>query len=562
MQSSEPAEPENAFQIHIEKTTNVVLGIDLEQYRPIDSLSHYGRIILSHTGTYTSTPPLPPHIANFIRDLHSDLSLWDGTSGTFGRDYLTHRPLSTRITSQQVDDYRMQYMQLIADTTPRAILEQLRRTIEKQSRIQSQLRQAVQDVQRRMDKLRRQRDRLEIDEGPSSERVQDIDDRLVYDNDELATLRTAQKQIQQRLLQTELELSERETGHVRRIALLRRIFGEEPLRGGLLLPYTTNAEVKASFVNKCDQIAMRTSRLLLDAKCFYLDAVVAKTYLYKLESTLKSILENLHQAVDALNPPLSNKNSSPSFLMRTFSNSMSPSLHKNKSHHHGDTDNHADDVKVKADEQPNDALLQGRLGERGPDFRIRYVRKLWNSLEADYKATLRYISATSLQIAAAKVRTMNNVTGADTSNNSNGEGDAMKQEGSKPFLHIAVSKRLSSHKSTHEDEIKKQASGKALPGQRSATDKYGTFGVFHHGAPLLPRFSSIELSHALNKRARLSAMHKCAAKVYREVNVVYDVHEDLVQKALVLLQKRMTEDRKANEQLISKWEELLGVDTT
>lgn len=443
------------------KSENVVAGIDLERYCPVEPLTYYGEYAVSRSGSYNCSPHLPGHIIDFIQKLHSDMSLWDGKQGILGRDYISHRAQTLAISLAEAEQFRAQYLQLKADISPRAGLDKLRKSLDRQSHTLAQLHQSVLDMQRKKEKLCRHRDYLEMTEG-QTRRVQDLEDRLTYYSEELQTLKQAESQMKRKVWQTETDVFELETGYVRRIALLRRIFGEEPLRGGLLLGYCQNAEMNADLVNQCDEKSMKASRSLFQAKCFYLDCLTGKAHLYKVENTLRAILENLQE------------------VMSSFSTGH--------------------DV----------AVTRHRSTEWGPDFRIRYIRKLWNSIDADFKAALPYIGTTSLMIASNSER--------------------------------------------------EDSNGPALTKQFSFTSSGNrAYSIFNRPSCILPSFTIIELLHPLNKKSKVSALHKAAARLYKEVNLVYDTHEDMVQKTLAMFQRRIEEDRKATEDLISKWESLLGV---
>lgn len=501
-----------------ENEKNEIMGVCLDKYKPIESFNYYGQYLVSQTGAHNFTPPLPGHIADYLRSLQSDsdISLWDGTQGTYGRDYISHRPPSSSTTSQneittdeQIESLRSKYLTLIADTTPRAVLERLRKSLDKQTQTQHRLEESMNDVRRKVERLKKQKYKLEIEHGSSAyERINDIDDRLVYDNEELVSLERIQKQMKQKILQIELELNERETGHVRRMGLLRKIFGEEPLRGGLLINYCDEAVEKADEIYVCDIEAMITSKLLFQCKCFYLDCVNGKEYLYKMETNLKGMLENLQQIMNVYNDNDLKSNSTiitPSMgKIKQVGSSLFTSMKS------------SDGSLFKISR-----TMSTESNER--DFRLKYVRKLWNTIDSDFKQVLKYIDNTSLPIASAM------------------------------YVHDSVS---------IEDEKQQQ-----FPFHHHHQSCCGIFvnngtnntSIINSSGNILPRFTTVELSYALNKRAKIAALHRYAAKVYKQINFVYDTHDSVIQQTLTLLQKRMQLDRKANERLICKWEELLGV---
>lgn len=457
----------SAAQVSDNEDSTPIAGINLEVYRPVEPQNHYGELTVSSTGLCHSRPPLSETISNFISDLFKDLTLWDGTLGEFGREHTTNRPEASTVTGEKAECLRAQYIELKESNTPRTVLDKLRKELEKQNRTQNQLQKSVLEMQHKIDKLRKMRDSCEIGTGQSDE-VHDLEDRLAYYIDELEPLNQAYLQIVRKVTQTEMELCDRETGRLRRVALLRRIFGEEPLRGGLLTGYAENAEQKAAAVNAADEASMKASRLLFQIKCFYIDAQSGKSHLYKVESALKTILDHLRDAMNGLS-----------------------------GHHKGST--------------------PMRSPERSNEFRLRYVRRLWNALDADFKVALPYIQDTSLKLVSKTFRSK----------------AYSKDEGMAPTL-------------------MKQFSFSS-PGGRNHS-------IFNPSSnTVLPSFTKIELSHPLSKQAKVTALYRCAALSYREINSVYDYQEDIVQQALVELQKRAEDNRNAIETLLSLWEGLLGI---
>lgn len=437
------------------------LQIDLKTYHPVEETTHYGELFISSSGSCHAAAPLPGNLSAFIRDLHKELSQWDGRKGEYGRDYQTLRSQTQAITAAQADALRAQYIELKESHTPRAVLDKLRKDLDKQSRTQNQLHQSVLDMQRKIDRLRKHRDTCEMGTG-QSDTLNDLDDRLLYYMDELDTLNQAYKQMVKKVVQTEMELSDRESARLRRFALLRRIFGEEPLRGGLLTAYCDTAELTAGKVNKADEQSMRKSLVLFQAKCFYADAVIGKAHLYKVESALKTILENLREAMNGLTGGA------------------------------------------------QEGSMTARSPERGQEFRLRYVRRLWNALDADFKTALPYIQETSL-----------------------------KQEGLR-----------------HKHDCN---TGPGLNRQFSFSSPSGrTHTIFNHCTTVLPSFTKIELSHPLSKKGKVTALYRCAARAYKEVNAVYDCHEDMTAQALGVVQTCANDNRQALDGLIGCWEELLG----
>lgn len=573
---------------------NEVHGISLDKYKPMEEITHYGQYFISpNTGTYNLTPPLPQHIADYIREFHSDadLSLWDGTLGTYGRNYLSHRPSSSSdsnelcrmMTIEDLETLRGKYMQLIVDITPRAVLDNLRKNLVKQTGIQSKLEESIQKVEGKIEKISKSKERLEMNiqdvnskNSDKMDKINDMlnlmDDKLIYSNDELNTLLKVNKQLKQKILQIDFEINERETGHLRKIALLRKIFGEEPLIGGLILKFMDgdkNPECLADEIYHYDMLSMKCSRLLFQTKCFYLDCLQAKNQIYKLENSLKSILENLTLIMDSLSSskfehfhkPWGSKNAAESDKLKkqTSSNSVFHRMNSTKDDPNSsngnvfgkkasfffrhlssnrDENTHPNEMQsmsMDADDELSyidhdiQATSGGATGNRMSgserDFRFRYVKKVWNTIDTEFRLIHQYIEHTTLPLAHGRYHDK--------------EGQKLTRLGSSP-------------------------SG-GSPGK-----DYGIFGGgFSHNdggsgggkgsVNVLPRFTTVELTHALNKRAKVACLHRHAARVYKQVNVIYDVHNEVVDATLELLQKRTLQDRQANENLIRKWEDLLGV---
>lgn len=451
---------------------NSVRGIDLASHEPVEPLSTYCDIKVLDNGSCRRCLSLPPLVTEFLRSLDSDVSLWDCTNGHFGRDLRSHLPQTQPLTPELARDLRSRYLSLMQSLAPMAALERRRQEREKHARTQTQLHQSVVEMQRKMERVRRRRDFCEIGAG-KTEVVDDLDDRLDALQAELAALQQVEVQMQRKVTQAEIELEESETGLMRRTALLRRLFGKEPLRGGLLAGFCEGAEEVAVLVNAADEEGMACSRRLQQAKCFYVDAVTGKSHLFKLESTLKSILENLREAMTGTQPDSSG------------------------------------------------SAANRWQGEKGPDFRLRYVRRLWNSVDGDFKASLPYIQETSLP-EASKLH----------SGSGSGNAQNVGEEGNSPSLVRQFS--FSS------------------PGAREHS-------IFNKGNGVLQSFTKIELAYALSKRGKIAALHKCAARSYKEVNSVYDVHEEMLKEGIRVLRERTEEYEKCNVRLVALWERLLGL---
>lgn len=456
---------------------NVICGIDLESYHPVEQQSHYGGINILSNGTCHSTPSLPQAISDFVLKLHNDVSVWDGTRGIYGRDYSSHRPKTEPLSEELLGSLREQYIAVKACITPSTLRQGMQKELSKFNRSLHQISDTISDMQRKIEKCNKYRNAMEIDEG-QSESVDDFEEKIAFLGEELDQLKRVKSQLLAKITQKEVEIWESDTGFIHRMALLRRIFGEEPLRGGLLSKYCKDAESVVKDVYEADEKSMRTSMLLYHVKRFYVDSVMGSSHLHKVESALKAILENLQEATNLLG----NGGGS---AVNLLSSGQSPLMRKI-------------------------STTSRREGERGPNFRIRYVKRLWNGIDADFRAALPYIAQTSMK------------------------------EVYKEFVAYDQQTQLT------------QQSPCSLPSGKGHS-------IFNSANSVLPSFTKIELSHALNRRARVAALHRFAAQAYKEIAMLYDCQEKIVREALELVQRRMDEDNRANRLLVSRWEHLLGI---
>lgn len=457
---------------------NVICGIDLESYHPVEQQSHYGGINILSNGTCHSTPALPQVISDFVLKFHDDVSVWDGTRGIYGRNYTSHRPKTEPLSEELLNNLREQYIAVKNCVTPSSLRQGMQKELSKFNRSLHQITDTITDMQRKIEKCNKYRDAMEIDEG-QSDSVDDFEEKIAFLDEELDQLKRVKSQLLAKITQKEVEIWESDTGFIRRMAVLRRIFGEEPLRGGLLTKYCKEAENVVKDVYDADEKSMRTSMLLYHVKRFYVDSVVGSSHLHKVESALKAILENLQEAMNLVSTGSRNSTTS------LFSSGQSPLMRKISG-------------------------SQRREGERGPNFRIRYVKRLWNGIDGDFRAALPYIAQTSMK------------------------------EVSKEFVTADQYAQL-----VHQSPC--------------STTNGKIHSIFNSANSVLPSFTKIELSHALNRRARIAALQRFAAQAYKEITMLYDCQEKIIEEALELVQKRMDEDNRANRMLVSRWEHLLGV---
>lgn len=431
-----------------------LLGLDIARYKSVRPFSHYGELDVLDTGSVTASRGLPEDIASLLREIGANFALWDGTKGVLGRDYVTNKASTSPLKGRERQRFLDRYVNLRNRLPSPTELDKLHVNLEIQMRTQRQVNSSVYEIERELEQLKKARDncKLEHGEGPRLEELTRQIERL--ESDRTLSKISADK-INTKVKETRLHLSEGETGHLRRLAMLRCLVG------GMSKEESINNRSKGE-MNEYRRVAReaddKSGRACLDylqTKRVYIDAKTGLVHLYNLEGMLKGILQHLE---------LSTRGSQSS-----IGESASPST----------------------------------------DYRMGYVHKQWSLAQSNFRTMLPFLKNTSLISA---------------------RGIAEEQS----------------------NEFRRNETTDGRSGARDVS-------VFDNVPRLLPSSIRIGFCYMFNPRSRIAHLHRSAAKAYREINLLYDCHERTVKEAFEVLQEKEAENRRAHDDLISKWEDLLGI---
>lgn len=440
-------------------------ALQMSKYAPVEPLSHYGMVHILDTGKVRLTDPLSDDIIAFLKTIEADVSLWDGSKGLLGREYTSNVTPSVDLTKEEIDALRRCYNDVKENLSAKEVLQNLKTELDKLYRMQRELKMKVFEMEQKVEKLRQQQDDCEIKNGEHSETYKTLTRRIEKITYELKPCLEALERLETKMQQKIVDITESETGFVRRIALLQRMFSCE--RTIYFIPDSEEKDEAVRELRRAEDETRQSSQKLQQIKRFYVDATTGMAHLYQIESLLKSVLENLREGMNSL-------------------------------------------------QGRYDPTYHGPL-ETGFEFRVGYVRKLWNRVETGFRHTLPYIKQTSLQYTRGSF----------------GTDEAGEQQ------------------KTH--KLSRLSSGSGSGSGSGERRK----GIFDGSQTLLPSFTKIELSHPISRRSRISALHKNAARAYRDVNELYDFHEQMTKEAFAMLQTVEREDQRVSDYLIAVCERLL-----
>lgn len=436
--------------------------IDLSNYKPVEHLSFYGELNILDTGSLRPTQPLPNDLRQFLSVVGLHVSLWDGSKGELGRQFDTNNHPKTQLSETDLQHLRHLYLDVRSSACSHSAREKLDGDLAGQLKLLKKVQGSVECMQQDMTILFRNRDKVEIQLGEHSHVFQALSrkiDRLVG---EMTPLRAGYGQLKKQVQQIRVQIAENETGYMRKLAILRRIFGLGS-DTNLLARFPNNDGAMAD-AKQAEEESCKAAFLQLQSKRFYVDAKTGMAALYSIEDILKNILQNLQAGMKCMHSTI-------------------------------------------------DRILPGE-SEKGIEFRLSYVRKLWSKADSAFKTALPYVRCTSLR-------------------------------------------RAREHNARQMGERAAEGGKKISKGPTTSMGR--KIGIFENVPCILPSFTRIEIIHAISRRSKISALHKNAARSYRDVNLLYDFHERMTKAALTELQTRERMEHEANDYLIATWEKLLGV---
>ncbi|CAN8070848.1 unnamed protein product [Agarophyton chilense] len=427
-----------------------LVGLDITRYKPARQLSHYGTLGVTDTGSVRALKLLSDEVVQYLEDSGVNSSLWNGSKGEFGREYDSNKAHFSPPRDRQ--SLFQRYMDLRKDLPSQKALEQLNNNLEIQMRTQRQIITSVYEIEKELEELRKIRQQCTREENRNSVKLVDLAQKITRLESDCAVSKATADKIKNKVNQTRNQISESETGYLRRIALLRCLvhsMGKDE-RPNNRSKADMNEDKRLA--READGVSGRTCTDYLQVKRVYIDAKTGVLHLYNLERVLKGVLEHLEVCVRNSSAPLVESNSQ---LAST---------------------------------------------------RTIYIRRQWALAKSNFDTALPFLKNTSLISARGMVE-----------------------------------EQLQSHE--------------AIPSNPRIRDT----GVFNKHPLLLPSYARMKIRHLFSRKSFLIQLHRTTAKAYKEINLLYDCHERTVKEALEALQEKEVENRRAHDELIKRWESLLGI---
>lgn len=322
--------------------------VNLKSYTAVHTDAYYGDVAISLTGSVRPTEPLTDDIVSFLESIGVNLSIWNGSKGVLGRAYIsTPSSEQQEMSSDGLHKLRSRYIDVKRSLYIDATRQQLGRELETQTKLQKHLDGTVVETEQKIRILRKKLNTAEVRKGERD--LHDSLSKALEKNEaELSSSKRAEEAIRRKVLQTQVDITENETGFLRRFAILRTIFGEKSSWREFTVNFYKNGDDLESRARSADKESREVWTKALLAKRFYVDAKMGLAHLYRVENSLKCILENLVEAMKSQKGTPSQQTSSlPSPV--------------------------------------------------GVEYRLGYVRQLWATVDPAFQAALPYIAHTSLR---------------------------------------------------------------------------------------------------------------------------------------------------------------------
>lgn len=282
--------------------------LDYDNYQPGSSDNILRQYDVTDSGSVIKRRSLSLSFQVFLSSkLGLSVTLWDGTHGLRGMSYSTVGKETVRMyeqvareapTSGQLQELKEKYLMV------QSKIDDVTKKVQVEARIQEladQLATLEPDVCRLQRKVITLKSFLrELNDGSGSTTGKDdLLGRLQRAEDDLENATTRIRQNYETIDSLKEEVLEIEEGNLVQYAILERLFCGDP--SGLNIVKSRSPRF-ASLGADAALIYQRRARLFrqyTNVKHFFVEAKMALSSLYDLESTVKHILENIHQAASA-----------------------------------------------------------------------------------------------------------------------------------------------------------------------------------------------------------------------------------------------------------------------
>lgn len=333
----------------------------LETYQPVHPLPYYCGTHITLSGSVRPAESLPSDLVNFLEDVGEDVTLWNGARGVLGRSYVQNQPVTSvskpSITPQHFTSLRTKYMAVKRKLSFQKDRSLLRLEEERQSKMQSKIGDTVAESEKKVQSVRRRMQQCDSANPRMREQRKSLSSVLYQVNVEAAKAKQAADILASKIAQTKANIAEQETGFLLRYAILQVLWNEPSRRASCLRSVSQSGESSFSSAAAAKKAAGVATFSFLQARRLYIDCKLGLASLYKVESTLKSMLENLQQGMEAHTGKASSRSGNSTATLPT---------------------------------------------EKGAKYRIAYVRRLWSGIDPHFQAAFPYLKKTSLRTRSSQ----------------------------------------------------------------------------------------------------------------------------------------------------------------
>jgi hypothetical protein len=277
--------------------------IDYASYKSCDPPSEYAKSTITLSGSIVPRPPLETVLLRYISSVGGDPRAWTGELGIRGMFYPDTEaaaiPVAEKRSAEDLSRLRGLYSAIMDAGMEREREKRLRRDLDVQARLKTELESIAAGLRRQVSELEAVVAESRALGGATSPTGAAAGEALLTEvKDELAPTEAALARSTKRAAHLYGQLEEASTCAQRRRVILEHIFGDgtdaDPADFG-----QGSARVVAKLVSQQELAATRNKAFAryISVTRAYIDLKKGVVHLFALESTLKTILENLYDAM-------------------------------------------------------------------------------------------------------------------------------------------------------------------------------------------------------------------------------------------------------------------------
>lgn len=273
-------------------------------YVSVDDVAHYGKLEVSERGSMVDVQPLPKPFVTFLYELGLDPALWNGRLGIRGMRYPEYEGVRMEANLPVDENLRQalkeKLQRLDLDAASSSSVRLLRGRLDAQAKMCNELDAVACDLRQQIgvyEKIIRDPNST----SSSSPSKQDAEQCLNECREDLKSTFEAQQRCSVKSSETLTQIRKKDCESIQKDAILERLF-RPGWPNGLqdVSKHPTTLMLKEELLS-----TERRNKFFMYVRILraYADAKKGIAYLYELESTLKRILDNLKEAMSALNAP-------------------------------------------------------------------------------------------------------------------------------------------------------------------------------------------------------------------------------------------------------------------